>query len=278
MKKLYNEYSEQTTRLVTKKYSTSFSIGVRLLDKKLRQAVHNLYAFVRLADEIVDSFQEHNPQKLLSEFREATDQAIEQGFSTHPILHGFQKTVNDYQIEPYLYHRFLDSMQMDLEQQTFDHGEINEYILGSAEVVGLMCLRVFTENDREEYERLRPAAMKLGSAYQKVNFLRDVQNDYVKLGRCYFPNYNLSALSKQDKLEIENSIERDFREGYKGIRNLPKAARLGVYVSYVYYYSLFKKIQDQPFSTVLQERIRIPNHKKFTLLAKAYVKHSFNLL
>jgi len=278
MKELFDQISIASSTIVTKTYSTSFSLGIRCLNKKFHNAIYSIYGFVRLADEIVDSFHGYDKQELLADFRTGTYRAIEQGISLNPILNSFQQVVNDYGIERELTDCFLASMEMDLDQTAHCEDSYETYILGSAEVVGLMCLRVFTENNRELYQQLKPAAMKLGAAFQKVNFLRDLKNDYEVLGRVYFPQVDLSVFSEKEKKEIEQDIEADFVAALAGIKELPRSSRFGVYVAYIYYKSLFNKIKSVSSVNVMSERIRIPNAKKLGLLAGSYVKHSFGMI
>lgn len=278
MKNLFDQISFATSKLVTKKYSTSFSLGIHCLHNKFHQAIYSIYGFVRFADEIVDSFQDYDKRILLSEFKEETYKSIERKISLNPILNSFQQVVLDYKIEQELIDTFLRSMEMDLEKADHNLQSYNEYILGSAEVVGLMCLRVFAEGNNELYESLKPTAMKLGAAFQKVNFLRDLKEDYKTLGRVYFPKINLDQFTELEKKEIEIEIQSDFDEALKGIKKLPVSSRFGVYVAYVYYSALFAKIKTVSSAKIMQERIRIPNYKKISLLAGSYLKHSFGLL
>jgi 15-cis-phytoene synthase len=233
---------------------------------------------VRFADEIVDTFHGHDKAALLQRFREDTHRAISEGISLNPILHSFQRVVNKYGIEPQLYNTFLDSMAMDLKEVTYDQRSYEIYILGSAEVVGLMCLRVFCEGDEEQYDRLKPAAMRLGAAFQKVNFLRDYQDDLLSLGRTYFPGLELSQMDSTTKGKIEADIQADFDAALVGIRQLPRTARLGVYMAYVYYIALFQKIKALPTERILKERIRVRNRRKIALLTTSYLRHSFGMM
>jgi 15-cis-phytoene synthase len=278
MKELFDSVSIRCSRLTTKAYSTSFSLGIFCLEKALRDPIYAVYGFVRFADEIVDTFHDFDKATLLKRFKEETYRSIEEKISLNPILNSFQHTVNKYKIDHELIEQFLKSMEMDLQEKTYDPKSIQEYILGSAEVVGLMCLRVFTKGDEEMYRQLKPYAMSLGSAFQKINFLRDLKADYVGMGRTYFPDLKISSFDDASKKEIEASIEEDFNEGYKGIVKLPRSARFGVYVAYVYYLALFKKIRNTPSEHVLNQRIRIRNRHKATLLAYSFVKHQLNLL
>ena len=278
MKTLFDSVSHEMSQLTTKRYSTSFSLGISFLHKDLHQPIYAIYGFVRFADEIVDSFHDFDKEALLADFKKQTYSAIEQGISLNPILNSFQWAVNTYQIPFELIETFLQSMEMDLDKKAYDVGKYEQYILGSAEVVGLMCLKVFVNGDVTEYNRLKPAAMKLGSAFQKINFLRDLKADYQELGRTYFPKIDLNAFNTEVKKEIEADIEIDFQLGYEGIKQLPKNARFGVYMAYIYYYKLFKKIKTTTAHTILNERVRIPNNKKYRLFLTSYVRHNLNML
>jgi phytoene synthase len=278
MKKLFDHISVASSAIVTKTYSTSFSLGIRCLHKKFHNAIYSIYGFVRLADEIVDSFHDYDKRQLLSDFKTDTYKSIESGISLNPILNSFQHVVNDYSIDRELIDCFLNSMEMDLMETEHSCLSYENYILGSAEVVGLMCLRVFTENDDVLYQQLKPSAMKLGSAFQKVNFLRDLKNDFEVLGRVYFPMVDLTVFSEKEKTEIEHDIELDFVAGLEGIKQLPRSSRFGVYVAYIYYKNLFNKIKSVSSVHIMSERIRIPNAKKLSLLAGSYVKHSFRMI
>ncbi|MEN9421866.1 MAG: hypothetical protein RLZZ107_1345 [Bacteroidota bacterium] len=266
------------SELTTKRYSTSFSLGNSFLHKELQKPIYSIYGFVRFADEIVDTFHGYDKEKLLLDFKNQTYEAIAAGISLNPILNSFQWAVNTYQIPMELIDTFLDSMEMDLQKQTYDQGKYETYILGSAEVVGLMCLKVFVEGDQKTYEDLKPYAMKLGAAFQKINFLRDLKADYQELGRTYFPGINLSDFNSAIKKEIEADIALDFQKGYEGILLLPRSARFGVYMAYKYYFKLFNKIKQTPAEHVLNERIRIPNYRKMRILLTSYVRHNLNLL
>jgi phytoene synthase len=278
MKTLFDNVSAQTSKHTTQTYSTSFSLGIYCLNKKLHRAIYNIYGFVRFADEIVDTFHEYDKETLLKEFKEETYKAIDRKISLNPILNSFQEVVNKYNIELELIDCFLKSMEMDLKHSLHTDESYNQYILGSAEVVGLMCLRVFTDGNELQYQNLKPSAMKLGSAFQKVNFLRDINNDMNYLGRIYFPAINLKSLTEAEKLTIEKEIEQDFNDALVGIIQLPSASKYGVYVAYVYYKSLFEKIKSTPSTTIMIERIRIPNYKKISLLFSSYFRLSFNFL
>lgn len=278
MKKIFDEYCEEASKAVTKKYSTSFYAGVKSLDKRIRADIHNIYGYVRFADEIVDSFHDYDKSELLLEFKEQTYDAIERGISLNPILNSFQKTVNKYKIDHELIDQFLHSMEMDLNPVAYTKEKYEEYILGSAEVVGLMCLKVFVFGDQKEYEALKPYAMKLGSAFQKINFLRDMQADINDLGRLYFPNLDIKNISVKDKLRIEDEIQEEFDEAFKGIKMLPKSARLGVYVSYKYYRRLLREIKSRTTKELMSQRIRVPDSTKLLVFAKSYLRNSVNIL
>ncbi len=278
MKQLFDDVSQEMSALTTKRYSTSFSLGISFLHRDLHKPIYSIYGFVRFADEIVDSFHGFDKAQLLAEFKVETYKAIAQGISLNPILNSFQWAVNKYQIPLDLIETFLNSMEMDLDKHTYDISKYEQYILGSAEVVGLMCLKIFVEGDEKEYERLKPAAMKLGSAFQKINFLRDLKADFHELGRTYFPGINLNEFNATVKKEIEADIEKDFHEGYLGILQLSKKSRFGVYMAYKYYFKLFKKIRRTPAQIILNERVRIPNYRKFRILLTSYVRHNLNLL
>jgi phytoene/squalene synthetase len=253
-------------------------MGIRAFEKKLRAPIYAVYGFVRFADEIVDTFHEHDKKTLLDRFRKETYLAIEEGISLNPVLQSFQKVVNEYQIDHELIDAFLDSMEMDLYHNRYEDSLYSTYIYGSAEVVGLMCLKVFVEGDQAEYERLRPAACKLGSAFQKINFLRDMKSDYDERGRVYFPGVDFKHFDERDKKLIEDDIQGEFDEALVGIKNLPKSARFGVYLAYVYYTNLFSKIKKANAQRVKEERIRVNDGKKVYLIFESALKHSFNLL
>lgn len=278
MKALYDQVALRCSKLTTRAYSTSFSLGILCLRKELRNPIYSIYGFVRFADEIVDTFHEYNKRELLERFKTETYKALEDGISLNPILHSFQATVKQYNIDRSSIDLFLRSMEMDLELKSYDNDGLKQYILGSAEVVGLMCLRVFVKGNDELYHQLKPYAMSLGSAFQKINFLRDLQADYIHMGRSYFPDLDLDQFNEDKKKQIEESIRHDFDEGLKGIKMLPRSSRFGVYVAYVYYLALFNKIKNTPCERVLESRIRIRNRHKATLLAYSYVKHQLNLI
>lgn len=278
MKNIYDNIAIKSSALITKTYSTSFSIGIRFLAKDLHDPIYSIYGFVRVADEIVDSFHGFDKRGLLKSFREDTFKGIEQGISTNPVIHAYQEVVNKYKIPLELTETFLDSMEMDLDDVEYDQATYEKYILGSAEVVGLMCLKVFVRGDEEKYQELKPYAMKLGSAFQKINFLRDLKDDYKTLGRSYFPGVDFENFNDEVKKELEADIAKDFHEGYIGITKLPKSARFGVYIAYKYYHRLMKKITQTPASKIMGARIRIPNGKKYALFLSSYVRHSINVL
>jgi phytoene/squalene synthetase len=278
MKQLFDDISQEMSALTTKRYSTSFSLGISFLSKDLHKPIYSIYGFVRFADEIVDSFHGFDKENLLAEFKVETYKSIAQGISLNPILNSFQWAVNKYEIPLDLIETFLNSMEMDLGKQIYDKATYEKYILGSAEVVGLMCLKVFVNGNEGEYEKLKPSAMKLGSAFQKINFLRDLKADYQELGRTYFPGIDMQEFNATVKKEIEADIEKDFRAGYEGILQLPKEARFGVYMAYKYYFKLFKKIKTKSAHSILTERIRIPNYRKVRILFTSYLRHNLNLL
>jgi phytoene/squalene synthetase len=275
---LYNKNSFNCSKITTQNYSTSFSLGILSLNKKFRDPIYAIYGFVRFADEIVDTFHAHQKDELIERFEKDTYLAIHEKISLNPILHSFQQIVNEYNIDHELIDLFLKSMKMDLNQKEYEQKSFDNYILGSAEVVGLMCLRVFTEGSDLEYMRLKPMAMKLGAAFQKINFLRDLNADYFSLGRAYFPDFDLSNFNEQKKKLIEQDIEIDFNAGLEGIKQLPYGARFGGYVAYVYYYALFTKIQSVSAHRILKERIRIPDFRKYLLIVRCYFKHALNIL
>lgn len=277
-KALFDTVSIKASRLTTHQYSTSFSIGIRCLEKELRDPIYSIYGFVRFADEIVDTFHNYNKRELLQRFKKDTYAALDEKISLNPILNSFQHTVHQYKIDLTLIEQFLKSMEMDLTLQQYDETKFEQYVLGSAEVVGLMCLRVFCKGDDSLFDRLKPLAMKLGSAFQKINFLRDLNDDYVSLGRCYFPHLNFAEFNEKSKREIEADIKKDFDQGYIGIKQLPRSSRLGVYVAYLYYLALFKKIKNIPSEHVLKSRVRIRNRHKISILCYSFVKHQFNLI
>ncbi len=277
MKSLFDELSSTCSKITTKKYSTSFSQGILFLDKNIRIPIYSIYGFVRFADEIVDSFHGYDKNTLLNHFRKDTYSAIENKISLNPILNSFQHVVNKYGIEKQWIDTFLDSMEMDLQKQIYNNDNYNKYILGSAEVVGLMCLHVFVNGDEKMFEQLKPSAMKLGAAFQKVNFLRDIKADNEDLGRTYFPDVDLKNFKAQDKFKIEKEIENDFAEALIGIKMLPLSSRKGVYLAYYYYTVLFNKIKRMPAQRILSERVRIPNFQKMILMFKSSLRHQLNI-
>ena len=278
MKELFDSISNESATLITKKYSTSFSIAVRLLAPDIRQAIYNIYGFVRVADEIVDSFEGYPKEELLNRFEGEYQYAIETGISTNPVINAFQKTVKEYNIEAKLVESFLKSMRADLNKQVYENQEeIDEYIYGSADVVGLMCLKVFVNGDTKEYDRLKDAAMSLGSAFQKVNFLRDLKQDYTHLNRTYFPNIDPENLTTEDKNKIVQEIKEDFNAAYIGIKELPKEARFGVYVAYKYYSQLLKKVDKTPAKVLMDKRIRVSNSLKTYLLFQSYISYNIKI-
>lgn len=278
MMQLFHNVSELCSKHTTEQYSTSFSSAIRMLHTELRQPIHNIYGFVRFADEIVDTFHDHDKQTLLAEFKQETYRSIERGISMNPILHSFQKTVNAYGIDLKLIDAFFKSMEFDLEQKHYDTQGYEEYIYGSAEVVGLMCLYVFCDGDKKLFENLKAPARSLGAAFQKVNFLRDIKADFLGMERMYFPNCDFQNFSATDKECIECDIQKDFDDAYSGIIRLPLKSRFGVYVAYKYYLSLFKKIKKLEPEKILEERIRIPNYGKLVIVAKAGLRSQLNIL
>lgn len=266
------------SKLVTELYSTSFSLGIKTLNKKFRGPIYGIYGFVRYADEIVDTFHNFNKKVLLERFKKDTFLAIEEGISLNPILHSFQKVVHQFKIDIELIDAFLYSMEMDLMNVKYDAEKYNEYIYGSAEVVGLMCLKVFVEGDEKQFDILKKDARSLGAAFQKVNFLRDLKSDFKDKGRVYFPRVDFSNFSGDAKLAIEAEIQRDFNDALGGILNLPMGAKNGVYLAYVYYLKLFKKIQKTSASRIQHERIRVNDIVKFSLLAKTLVKGTLGVI
>ncbi|MEQ8688801.1 MAG: phytoene/squalene synthase family protein [Imperialibacter sp.] len=273
---LFDSTALKVSQLVTERYSTSFTLGIKTLHKKFRDPVFAIYGFVRYADEIVDTFHDHNKKVLLERFRKDTYDAIYEKLSFNPILHSFQSVVNQYKIENELIDAFLHSMEMDILQNEYNESGYQEYIYGSAEVVGLMCLRVFCEGDDKQFQSLKAPARRLGAAFQKVNFLRDIKSDFKDRGRTYFPGVDFNNFSQISKAQIESDIQQDFDAAYEGIKRLPKGARLGVYLAYVYYLTLFSKIKRLPVARIMTERIRIPDSKKIILLFQTYLKHSLN--
>ena len=276
MIELYHKISVDASKNVTQLYSTSFSLGIKLLDKNIHDAIFSIYGFVRLADEIVDTFHDYPKSEMLQEFKEETYKALDRKISVNPILHAFQMVVNKYSIDKDLIDKFLLSMEQDLNDIQYSSAGYKEYIVGSAEVVGLMCLKVFVNGDDDLYFKLEESARKLGAAFQKINFLRDVKADYQELGRTYFPGVDLEKFSPDEKLKIEEDIQDDFECGLEGIIKLPSSSRLGVYVAYRYYFSLFKKIKKVSSDRLMEERIRVPNTKKFLITFKSMFQNQFN--
>lgn len=274
----FHKVSGRCSEITTGEYSTSFSSAIRLLHRDMRQPIYNIYGFVRFADEIVDTFHDFDKASLLAEFKSETYTAIERGISLNPILNSFQQTVKDYNIDHNLIEAFFSSMEMDLIKMNYDTRNFNEYVYGSAEVVGLMCLYVFCEGKKQLYEKLTPAAQALGAAFQKVNFLRDIKADYNGLSRMYFPGCDFNNFTDCDKKQIEADIYKDFKAAYAGILKLPLKSRFGVYVAYKYYLSLFKKIKSLEPARVLEARIRIPDYKKAMIVFRAGVKNQLGLI
>jgi phytoene/squalene synthetase len=271
--KLFTETSLACSKLITGRYSTSFTLGIRTLDEKLHLPVYAVYGFVRWADEIVDTFHSHDKAALLADFRRQTYEALETGLSFNPVLHSFQHVVHRYGIDHEFIEAFLHSMALDLEDQNYHPGLYNEYIYGSAEVVGLMCLRIFCDGDDDLFERLREPARRLGAAFQKVNFLRDIRSDFEERGRVYFPGVVYQHFNDATKSEIEADIKADFEAAYEGIVQLPRCAKLGVYLAYVYYLKLFYKIKQLPAARILGERVRVPDNTKILLLLGSYFRY-----
>jgi 15-cis-phytoene synthase len=278
MIELFHNTSHQCSKLTTELYSTSFSSAIRMLHADLRGPIYDIYGFVRFADEIVDTFHGFDKENLLAEFKKETYQSIERGISLNPILHSFQLTVNKYNIDKALIEAFFNSMEMDLSERKYDIADYSNYIYGSAEVVGLMCLFIFCEGNVLEYEKLRPSAQSLGAAFQKINFLRDLKADNEQLNRTYFPGVNFKNFTEEDKRIIEADISDDLKKAYEGIIMLPQKARFGVYVAYKYYLTLFKKIKSAEPALLLQSRVRISNTFKAVILLKASLRSSFNSL
>lgn len=278
MKQLFDELSYSVSKITTQKYSTSFSLGILALKPSIRNAIYAIYGFVRLADEIVDSFHEYDKEKLLNRLKIETQNALEERISLNPILQSFQETVHTYQIDTKLIEQFLNSMEMDLQKIDYNSKLYDEYIFGSAEVVGLMCLQVFTEGNKEKFQELKPYAMKLGSAFQKINFLRDLKDDYQILGRTYFPNVDMAVFDNHIKCQIEKEIEEEFKEALIGIKKLPNSSMFGVYLAYKYYISLFKKIKSKTSSEILNNRVRVSNPQKIFVAFKSYVRYKIAFL
>jgi len=277
-RQLFDQVSIACSRKITRSYSTSFSLGIRLLAQRLHDPIYGIYGFVRVADEIVDTFHDQDRALLFAEFRQATRDAIDRRISTNPVLHAFQRVVHTYHIEWEIIDLFLQSMEMDLGDRKYDRSTFEQYIVGSAEVVGLMCLRVFTNGDAGMYDGLKPFAMRLGAAFQKVNFLRDIRADYEDLGRMYFPGVSFNMFSETEKQRIEAEIAEDFAHAVIGIRNLPSGARLGVYTAYLYYRALFSKIRKTPATSIVNQRIRISNPRKLWLMCAGMLRHNIGML
>jgi phytoene synthase len=275
---LYSKTCLECSELITQRYSTSFSMGIRAFDRSFRSPIYAIYGFVRFADEIVDTFHNFPKKALLDRFRQETYVAIEEGISLNPVLQAFQETVNQYEIERELIDAFLDSMEMDLHHQSYEDHLYKKYIYGSAEVVGLMCLRVFCQGDDKMYQRLVDPARALGAAFQKINFLRDIKSDFDDRGRVYFPGVDFAHFSNEEKRKIEEDIRKDFDFAYTGIVQLPKGVRFGVYLAYVYYTNLFERIMEVPAHQVMKKRIRVNDRKKVMLLFSSAVRSSLNLL
>lgn len=278
MKELYDSVCEQCSQLVTNRYSTSFSLGIKMFAQEYRRPIYNIYGFVRFADEIVDTFHDYNKAELFKEFRQETYKAIDRKISLNPILHSFQEVVHESKIPMSLIDGFLDSMEMDLYNNEFDRPTYEKYIFGSAEVVGLMCLKVFLRGDDIEYEKLKSSAMKLGSAFQKVNFLRDIKSDYLERGRVYFPEVSYLNFTAQQKESIEQEIQEEFDAAYIGIKALPRGARLGVYLAYTYYLRLLKRIKKCSSEEIKKQRIRVPDAHKLLLLSTSTLKYQLRAI
>ncbi|RNC80164.1 MAG: phytoene/squalene synthase family protein [Winogradskyella sp.] len=279
MKSIFDNVSRECSKLVTTSYSTSFSLATKMLSESIRQDIYNIYGFVRFADEIVDTFHDYDKQKLFDKFSEDLEDALNMKISLNPILNSFQETYHKYGIDKHLVDAFMKSMKQDLFKQNYlTEEEYKEYIYGSADVVGLMCLKVFVKGDNDKYNDLKDSAMSLGSAFQKVNFLRDLKADFEDLSRTYFPNTDLTQLDEDSKQKIINDIEEDFRKGLVGIKKLPLEARFGVFMAYRYYNKLLEKLKKTPAIKIKSSRIRVPDYKKVELLTRSYVKYQLNLL
>ncbi len=275
---LFHKVSERCSRITTEEYSTSFASAIRLLHKDLQKPIYNIYGFVRFADEIVDTFHGFDKKELLKQFRKETYEAIERGISLNPILHSFQITVNKYHIDRGPIDAFFQSMEKDLDRNSYDAIGYKEYIYGSAETVGLMCLSVFCEGDKKQFDYLKAHARSLGAAFQKVNFLRDIKNDQEILSRSYFPGVDFGNFTPDMKRRVEEEISSDFHHAYLGILKLPWKAKFGVYVAYKYYLSLFRKIRKTSPAQIMEERIRIPNYRKAIILVRAGLKNQLKLI
>ncbi|WP_313216127.1 phytoene/squalene synthase family protein [Soonwooa sp.] len=278
MKQLFDELSYSVSKITTQKYSTSFSLGILALKPSIRNAIYAIYGYVRLADEIVDSFHEYDKEKLLNRLKIETQNALEERISLNPILQSFQETLHKYDIDTVLIEQFLNSMEMDLQKIDYNSALYDKYIFGSAEVVGLMCLQVFTEGNKEKFQELKPYAMKLGSAFQKINFLRDLKDDYQILGRTYFPNVDMAVFDNHIKCQIEKEIEEEFKEALIGIKKLPNSSMFGVYLAYKYYISLFRKIKRKTSSEILNSRVRVSDPQKVVVAFKSYVRYKIAMM
>lgn len=279
MKVIFDTVSNQCSKTVTKSYSTSFSLATKMLSNAIRQDIYNIYGFVRFADEIVDSFHDYDKELLFTNFSNDLELALEHKISLNPILNSFQETYHRYGIDKSLVDAFMNSMRLDLHKNNYlTEAEYKDYIYGSADVVGLMCLKVFVKGDKTKFDELKDSAMSLGSAFQKVNFLRDLKADFEDLSRTYFPNTDLNHLDEKSKQTIIDDIESDFAKGLQGIKNLPIEAKFGVFMAYRYYSQLLKKLKKTPALEIKSTRIRVPNYKKFELLTRSYVKYQLNLL
>ena len=279
MKSIFDDVSNDCSKIVTKTYSTSFSLATKMLSKRIRQHIYNIYGFVRFADEIVDSFHDYDKEMLFKEFSSDLEKSLKNRIHLNPILNSFQSTFHKFNIDRDLVDSFMSSMEKDLHKKKYmSNQEYEDYIYGSADVVGLMCLKVFVNGDTKKYEELKFFAMRLGSAFQKVNFLRDLKDDFEVLNRTYFPNTDLNQLDEESKIKIINEIEADFKEGLNGIKKLPIEAKFGVFMAYRYYSQLLKKLKKTPALELKNTRIRVPNYKKIELLTRSYVKYQLNLL
>jgi len=279
MKTIFDRVSYNCSKIVTESYSTSFALATKMLSTSIRKDIYNIYGFVRFADEIVDTFHDYDKERLFKNFEQSLENALTNKISLNPILNSFQHTYHKYAISHHLVEAFMKSMRMDLSKKEYTTtAEYKEYIYGSADVVGLMCLCVFVNGDKRKYEDLKESAMALGSAFQKVNFLRDLKTDFEDLNRSYFPNTNLSKLDEISKKRIVEEIKADFALGYSGIVKLPETAKFGVYTAYRYYKKLLHKLQGTPPKEIKNTRIRVPNYQKFGLLAESYMKYKLQLL
>ena len=279
MKELFDKISEECSKNVTKSYSTSFSLATKMLSSNIRQDIYNIYGFVRFADEIVDTFHSYNKKELFKRFVDDLNHSLKEKISLNPILNSFQKTVHKYTIDRDLINSFLKSMEQDLKKKKYESlQEYNEYIYGSADVVGLMCLKVFVSGRNDDYKKLKPYAMSLGSAFQKVNFLRDINDDYKKLNRVYFPGVDYGTFNEDVKNNIMIDIEKDFAKALKGIYMLPNNSKFGVYAAYKYYKRLLRKLERASYLQIKSERVRVPNYQKVDVLARSYVRYRLNIL